>query len=67
MTNRELIEILKKFPLDMPITINECMDFTEMDNDTIKVSKRAYIDFPFTETDTFNYINLEIRDKAYWG
>lgn len=66
MTVLGLINKLKEYPMDMPITLNECMDFSESVGDTIKVTKRRYIGFPFTEEDQFDYVNLEIADKEYW-
>lgn len=67
MKVKDLINELNKWPQDMPITINECMDFSESCGETISVTKKQYIGFPFTEKDKFDYINLEIKDKEYWN
>lgn len=66
MTVFDLIRELKKYPEDMPITIDECMNFSETIGNTIKVSKQEYCGFPFTDKDRFDYVNLEIADKKYW-
>ena len=58
MTVAELIKELKQFPQDMPICINENMDFVNSFMPTIKVEEEVYATFPFTEHDTFKYINL---------
>lgn len=58
MTIAELIKELKRFPQDMPICINENMDFVNSFMPTIKVEEKIYTTFPFTELDTFKYINL---------
>lgn len=42
----------------MPICINENMDFVNSFMPTIKVEEKIYTTFPFTELDTFKYINL---------
>ena len=66
MTVKELIEELRAYPQDLPISINDCMDFSESIGDTIEVSRKQYIRFPFTDKDRFDYINLEVKDKEYW-
>lgn len=67
MTVKNLIEELEKWPKDMPVTINDCMEYTEVFYTTIELKKKQYIGFPFTENDKFEYINLEIKDKEYWN
>ena len=67
MTVADLIQELKKYPENMPITIDGCIDFSETVGNTIRVSKQEYICFPFTQNDRFSYINLEIADKEYWN
>lgn len=66
MTVKQLIEKLKEYPEDMPVTINECMDFSESIGETIVVKENVYMCFPYSDNDRFNYLNLEIRDKEYW-
>ena len=66
MTVKQLIEKLKEYPEDMPVTINECMDFYESIEDTITLNKRVYMCFPYSDNDKFTYLNLEIADKEYW-
>lgn len=66
MTVKQLIEELEKYPENMPVTINECMDFSESVGETIILSKKMYICFPYTDKDKFEYLNLEIADKEYW-
>ena len=66
MTVKDLIEDLSAWPQDLPITINECMDFSESCGETIVINKKQYIGFPFTDKDRFDYISLEIKDKEYW-
>ena len=58
MTVAELIKELEQFPQDMPICIGENMDFVNYFMPTIKVEEKVYTTFPFTELDTFKYINL---------
>ena len=67
MTIKQLIEKLKEYPEDMPITIDSCMDFSEAYGNTIAVKIKEYSCYPFTENDKFNYISLEIKDKEYWS
>ena len=66
MTVQELINKLKCFPPNLPVSIDGCMDFTEAEADTIKLVKRQYIGYPFTEDDKFDYISLELADNNYW-
>ena len=67
MRNAELIEELQKYPLDMPICINDCMDFTEAgESDAIVVGRSIYHCFPFTKNDVIEYLNLEMKHKEYW-
>ena len=66
MTVNQLIEKLKEYTEDMPVTINEFMDFYESIEDTITLNKRVYMCFPYSDYDKFTYLNLEIADKEYW-
>ena len=66
MTVKQLIEKLKEYPEDMPVTINECMDFSESIGETIVIKENVYMCFPYSDNDRFNYLSLEIRDKEYW-
>ena len=67
MLNLELIKLLKKFPYDMPVAINDCIDFTTVnDKKAIGAQKKEFATYPFTDSDKFNYINLTISDKEYW-
>jgi len=68
MINAELIEELQKYPLDMPICINDCMDFVEEgQSDTILVKRGVYHCYPFTKNDVIEYLNLEMKNKEYWN
>jgi len=59
MTVRDLIDKLEQFDEDLPVCINDYMGFVEMSEETIKVERKQYICFPFTETDKFYYVNLK--------
>lgn len=68
MTVKQLINKLKEYPEDMPVTISDCIDFTEIDNNnTITVGKYVYSAFPHTPNDTFEYVSLELQDNEYWN
>ena len=59
MLVKDLIDELKKMPQNLPVCINDYMGFVEASEDTIKVEKKKYITFPFTDNDEFNYVNLK--------
>ena len=65
MTVKDLITELQKYDENLPICINDYMGFIEAFENTIKVEKKKYITFPFTDCDEFNYINL--RGNEYDG
>ena len=58
MTVKELIDELKEFDENLPICIDDYMGFVETTEKCIKVERKQYICFPFTDNDKFNYINL---------
>ena len=59
MLVKDLIEELNKLPQDWPICIDDYIGFVEANEKTIKVEKKKYIAFPFTNSDEFNYVNLK--------
>ena len=65
MTVKDLIKELEKMPPDLPICIDDYMGFIEATERTIKVEKKSFICFPFTETDEFKYINLKSQKFDY--
>lgn len=65
MTVQDLIDKLQKMPPDLPICINDYMGFTEANEETIKIEKKKYITFPFTESDKFYYVNLKDQRFDY--
>lgn len=62
MTVKELINELKEFDENLPICIHDYMGFVEANEETITVEKKRYICFPFTENDTFVYVNLKSNE-----
>lgn len=58
MTVNDLITQLAKYDPDLPICIDDYIGFVETYEETIKIEKKKYITFPFTNTDEFEYINL---------
>lgn len=58
MLVKDLIDELKKMPQDWPVCIDDYMGFVEAYEESIKVERKNYICFPFTEDDKFEYINL---------
>jgi len=65
MTVSDLIQELQKYDGNLPICINDYMGFVEASENSIKVEKKKYITFPFTDTDEFNYINLKGQEFDY--
>lgn len=65
MTVSDLIQELQKYDGNLPICINDYMGFVEASEKSIKVEKKKYITFPFTDTDEFNYINLKGQEFDY--
>jgi len=63
MTVNDLITELSKYDPDLPICINDYMGFIEANEQCIGIELKKYICFPFTETDTFPYINLISKEK----
>lgn len=59
MTVRDLINKLEEMPQDWPICIDDYMGFVEANEESIKVEKKKYITFPFTDNDRFEYVNLK--------
>ena len=62
MTVNDLITQLAKYDPDLPICIDDYIGFTETNEKTIKVEKKKYITFPFTNIDEFEYINLRSNE-----
>ena len=58
MTVKDLIDELKEMPQDWPVCIDDYMGFIESSEETIKIEKKKYITFPFTNNDEFYYVNL---------
>lgn len=58
----ELIARLKQYDSKMPVAINDNMDFCEAYLENIKVERKKYRCFPFTEDDEFEYINLKSKE-----
>ena len=65
MTVKDLINELKEMPQDWPICIDDYMGFIESSEETIKIEKKKYITFPFTDNDEFNYVNLKGQNFDY--
>ena len=66
MTVKDLIDELKEMPQDWPVCIDDYMGFIESSEETIKIEKKKYITFPFTNNDEFNYINLRGQKFDYY-
>ena len=64
MQVKDLIKELEKLDPELPICIDDYMGFVEANEKTIKVEKKRYITFPFTENDEFEYINLRSNEYA---
>ena len=62
MTIKELIQKLEEYSPELPVCINDYMGFVEVNEESIKVEKKNYICFPFTETDKFEYVNLKSNE-----
>ena len=62
MTIKDLIDKLKVYDPKMPVCIDDYMGFVEAYEDCIKVEKRKYKCYPFTENDEFEYINLKSKE-----
>lgn len=62
MTIKELIQKLEEYNPELPVCINDYMGLVEMNEESIKVEKKNYICFPFTETDKFEYVNLKSNE-----
>jgi len=58
MRVKDLIDELEKMPQDLPVCIDDYMGFVEASEKTIIVERKSYVCFPFTDNDTFEYINL---------
>lgn len=58
----ELIKQLKRYDPKLPIAINDNMDFVEAYLENIKIERKRYRSFPFTENDEFEYINLRNQE-----
>lgn len=66
MTVKDLIDELKEMPQDWPVCIDDYMGFIESSEETIKIEKKKYITFPFTNNDEFNYVNLRGQKFDYY-
>ena len=66
MTVKDLINKLKEMPQDWPVCIDDYMGFIESSEETIKIEKKKYITFPFTNNDEFNYVNLRGQKFDYY-
>lgn len=62
MKVKDLIHELEKYDPNLPVCIDDYMGFVEANEETIKVEKKKYITFPFTNTDEFEYINLRSNE-----
>lgn len=62
MLVKDLIDELKKMPQDLPVCIDDYMGFVEANEQVIKVEKKVYICFPYTNSDEFKYVNLKTQD-----
>lgn len=62
MTVGDLIEKLKTYDKKLPICINDYIGFVEAYEESIKVERKNYICFPFTDDDKFEYINLRSKE-----
>lgn len=62
MTVGDLIDKLKMYDRKLPICINDYMGFIEAYEESIKVERKNYICFPFTDDDKFEYINLRSNE-----
>lgn len=65
MTVKDLINELKEMPQDWPVCIDDYMGFVESTEETIKIEKKKYITFPFTNNDELYYINLKGQKFDY--
>lgn len=59
MTVGDLIEKLKLYDSKLPVCIDDYMGFTEAYEETVKVERKTYVCYPFTEYDKFEYVNLK--------
>jgi len=66
MTVKDLIDELKEMPQDWPVCIDDYIGSIESTEETIKIEKKKYITFPFTNNDEFNYINLRGQKFDYY-
>lgn len=66
MTVKDLIDELKEMPQDWPVCIDDYMGFIESSEETIKIEKKKYITFPFTNNNEFNYVNLRGQKFDYY-
>lgn len=59
MTVKQLIEKLKYYDEDLPITFNDIMDFPiANDKNFLRIEERMYATYPFTKNDTFPYLTF---------
>lgn len=65
MTVKDLIQELEQYDENLPICIDDYISFIETNANTIKVEHKKYINFPFTDSDEFNYINLKSQKFDY--
>lgn len=62
MTVGDLIEKLKAYDKKLPICINDYMGFVEAYEESIKIERKKYVCFPFTDDDIFEYVNLKSKE-----
>ena len=61
MTVEQLINELKKWPLDMPVAVDDNIYYPpDSPHNKLEVSKRTWVvsNYPYTDPD-FDYINIE--------
>ena len=65
MTVEDLINKLKIYDPKLPVCIDDYMGFMEAYEESIKIERKSYVCFPFTDTDRFEYINLKGKKFYY--
>ena len=59
MTVGDLITKLKMYDPKLTVCIDDYMGFVEAYEESIKVERKKYVCFPFSENDKFEYVNLK--------
>ena len=62
MKVKDLVYILRQYDSELPVCINDYIGFIEANEETIVVEKKPYVCFPFTDNDTFEYVNLRSNE-----